>query len=420
MKAQLGIVSAVLLALSGTAAAGTFSLTATPDAGDTVDVLLGSTTSVQFFYTGNGDTQDAQMDFTLSDFTGLTITPQVLVAGSVCAYNGTTLLRVVPPSGAGNPLTSTPTAYCAFSIAVDPAAPQTVRTISTSLLDCAPLGAGDTCEFIGTGINVIDTPPEAPAVAFAPNGGPINLAQGGGAVGDTSAASVIAVTTSGGAGTGSASYNCTVPAGFAATNSSNASIAVGSDPADLSVTCTLGATASSANMTCGVTDIAGSRDVSFTLNCPAGASAVYSSAPAAGAALATCNGAPGSTQTRSITITNTGTPADPDSAADDLALACSITSGGTNFAIVAGPTSPLEAGSSTTVDVQCTVPDTGSITGELDCNGNLYGLSATVQTVPPPVPTPAIVPATSEWSKLVLIALLAGLGALVVGFRRHG
>lgn len=383
--------------------------------------LRGSTISVPVTFNAGGNVAgyNTVIEYDPAPLSG---NPTITAGAATCtidpALNTISIIRFTFPAAA------LPTEVaCTVNFPIDAAAafavyPLTHDPASTAFPDTSAnpvVGTVDDGSF-----EVVDTPPEAPAVAFAPNGGPISLAQGGGAVGDTSAASVIAVTTSGGAGTGSASYNCTVPAGFAATNSSNASIAVGSDPADLSVTCTLGATASSANMTCGVTDIAGSRDVSFTLNCPAGASAVYSSAPAAGAALATCNGAPGSTQTRSITITNTGTPANPDSAADDLALACSITSGGTNFAIVAGPTSPLEAGSSTTVDVQCTVPDTGSITGELDCNGNLYGLSATVQTVPPPVPTPAIVPATSEWSKLVLIALLAGLGALVVGFRRHG
>ena len=40
------------------------------------------------------------------------------------------------------------------------------------------------------------------------------------------------------------------------------------------------------------------------------------------------------------------------------------------------------------------------------------------EATPPPVPRPAVVPASSTWSQIALIALLAGLGLAFVGFRR--
>lgn len=264
---------------------------------------------------------------------------------------------------------------------------------------------------------VIDTPPEPPVITFTPDGGTVSLAQGGGAVGDPATNGTITVDATGGVGGGTGSYNCAVPAGFTVSNNANA--AFGNGTVDMSVGCTMGASAASANMTCAVTDDNGDRNVNFTLECPAGASAVYSSAPAAGADLAQCSGAPGETVTTTLTITNTGTPANPDSAADDLAISCSVDNPA-NFAIIAGPTTPLEAGSSTDVTVECTIPDADEAVGTLDCNGNTYGLSALVQTLPPAIPQPNVIPANSFWSKMVLFGLLAGLGMLVVSLRRNG
>lgn len=415
MKTQLGIVSAVLLALSGAASAGTFSLTTSPNASDEIDVITGGTTGVQIFFTGDGSTQDAQMDFTLDNFADLTITPVVLVAGSTCGFDGATLLRIAPPSGAGTALTSTPTAYCRFDIAAAPAAALGPRAISTTLLDCAPLPMGVGCEFVGAGINVIDTPPEPPVITFNPDGGAVTLAQGGGAVGAAATNGTITVTAAGGVGGGTGSYDCTVPAGFTVSNNANASFGNGS--VDMTVGCTMGATATSAGMSCAVNDANGASTVDFTLGCPAGASAVYSSAPPPGGALAACNGAAGATVNTTLTISNTGTPANPDSAADDLALACSVT--GTGFAIASGPATPLEAGDSTTVTVECTIPASGTENGTLTCNGNDYALSASVRTAPI-LSSPALVPSTSFWSKMILFGLLAGLGMLVVSLRRNG
>lgn len=274
-------------------------------------------------------------------------------------------------------------------------------------------GGGDTAN--DGALNVIDVIPEPPTISFNPNGGMINLTQGGGAVGGSSATTTITATAAGGIGGGTGSYNCTVPAGFAVTNNANPAFANGS--ADLGVSCTMAAAGSSAAMSCAVTDADGARSVDFTLNCPAGASAVYNSVPAPGVGLAACDGGAGEVVNTTLTINNTGTPANPESAADDLAVACSVA--GANFAIGTGPTTPLEAGSSTTVTVACTVPGTGTATGTLTCNGNDYPLSSSVRTAPVVV-SPAIVPSTSFWSKMILFGLLAGLGMLVVSLRRNG
>lgn len=301
-------------------------------------------------------------------------------------------------------------AFAVYPLAHDPA------PASTSFSDTSANTVSGT---VNDGqFEVVDIPPEPPVITFTPNGGTVSLAQGGGAVGDPATSGSINVTAAGGVGGGTGSYSCTVPGGFTVSNNANA--AFGNGSVDMSVGCNMGASAASAGMTCAVTDDNGSRDVDFTLECPAGASAVYSSAPAAGGDLAQCTGAPGSTVTTTLTITNIGTPANPDSAADDLPLDCAVDNPA-NFAITAGPTTPLEAGSSTDVTVTCTIPDTGEAVGSLTCNSNnVYGLSALVQTDPPAVPQPNVIPANSFWSKMVLFGLLAGLGMLVVSLRRNG
>lgn len=262
---------------------------------------------------------------------------------------------------------------------------------------------------------VTSVPPAPPVITFNPNGGAVTLAQGGGAVGTAATNATINVTAASGVGGGTGSYNCAVPAGFTVSNNANATFGNGS--VDMTVGCTMAAAATSAGMTCAVTDAGGNRNVDFTLGCPAGASAIYSSTPAPGGALADCNGAAGTTVNTTLTISNTGTPATPDTAADDLSPVCSVT--GTGFAITSGPTNPIEAGSSSTVTVACTIPASGTQTGTLTCDGNTYALSASLRTAPI-LSSPALVPSTSFWSKMILFGLLAGLGMLVVSLRRNG
>ena len=276
-------------------------------------------------------------------------------------------------------------------------------------------------------ITVALAPPEPPTVTFAPNGGAINLTAPGGALqGSESNATAIAITAVGGSGAGSGSYTCVDPgAPFTVTNLANANVLVGSDPADISVTCTLDDVAVSDALACTRTG-GDATPVNFTLNCPAGApipSPEYSSAPAAGATL-NCDGDPGSLTETSITITNTGLAG----VGSDLDVtSCSTT--GAGFSVIAGANpAPIAVGASTVVTVQCTVPaeDAPAATGELTCTSNdagnspaVYPLSSIADTALPAVPQPNVVPASSLWSQLSLIGLLAALGLLVVGIRRN-
>lgn len=263
-------------------------------------------------------------------------------------------------------------------------------------------------------LNVSLAPPNPTTINFAPT--TVNLANGGNPAGGTSAASIVAVTT-GGAGVDAGSYSCTIPPGFQLVPNAGAAIPAGSDPADISVTCTLGAVATSANSTCTRT---GGADVVLTLNCPAGApipAPILTPTPANGTPL-TCNGAPLSTATTQISISNTGTLA-------TTGLACSTT--GAGFSVQQQPGAVVAPGGSTSVIVSCSVPAEGlpAIQGTLNCAGTNGGgalafpLSSLGVTGAVSPTTQQTIPATSMWAKIGLIGLLAALGALVVGFRRH-
>lgn len=196
-----------------------------------------------------------------------------------------------------------------------------------------------------------------------------------------------------------------------------------SDTIDLSCTLPNGGGAATAVLTCREND-SDSTNVNRTwnLSCPQGTPVPgpsYSSVPAPGSLLE-CDGDAGTTETVSFVVTNNGNPG----AGSGLDFSCSAA--GAGFSIQSGGTATgLAVGSSQTVTVACTVPAEGApaATGTVTCTTNAattptYNLSSVAQTLPDPVPQPNVVPASSLWSKLALIGLLAGLGIAVVGFRR--
>lgn len=196
-----------------------------------------------------------------------------------------------------------------------------------------------------------------------------------------------------------------------------------SDTIDLSCTLPNSGGAATAVLTCREND-SNSTNVNQTwnLSCPQGTPVPgpgYSSVPAPGSLLE-CDGDAGTTETVSFVVTNNGNAG----AGSGLDFSCSAA--GAGFSIQSGGTATgLAVGSSQTVTVACTVPAEGApaATGTVTCTTNAattptYNLSSIAQTLPDPVPQPNVVPASSLWSKLALIGLLAGLGIAVVGFRR--
>lgn len=235
-----------------------------------------------------------------------------------------------------------------------------------------------------------------PTLTFAPNGGTVTSGTN------------ITVTPSGGEAGGSSDYSCAVPAGVTVTNSAG-TINTGGAAATLAVSCPAGT--ADASMTC---TREGGSDVVFAVDCPSAPAPVLSSSPATGTALI-CNGAANSVQTTSVVISNTGN-------ADMTGVSCSVTNTvGTSFALTTAPSATIAAGASSTATVTCTVPATGSptSTGSLNCTTTAPAGGALAFPISSQVFVPsAVIPATSMWSKIGLIGLLAALGMLMVGFRR--
>jgi hypothetical protein len=242
-----------------------------------------------------------------------------------------------------------------------------------------------------------------PALTFAPAGGTVL------------SGSNITITPSGGQAGGSATYTCVPGGGVIATNPAGA-IATGGAAVSMNVSCPAGPDGS---LSCTHTGGAGSTasPVNYTIDCPAVPQANVQANPGTGTALG-CNGPAGSTQTAQVGFTNTGN-------ADATGFACVV--GGAGFTLQQAPSATIAQGGGTTAAVvACTVPADGAppIAGTLTCNGGVAGTGPFAYTLSSQAQNQGgltqatIVPASSLWSKVGLVGLLAVLGMLVVGFRR--
>ena len=423
------LVGASLLALSGSAFAGVFSQS--PDPADVI--VGGSATTVQFRFAGDGQTDNAQLDIQLSSVAGLTITANpALVPGSTCTVIGGNVLRIVPPdaSASASTLPLAATAYCSFNFTAASGAAVGLRTWTANLVECSGGGNPVTpCTFTqsaGAGINVTNAPPNV-TLSYAPAAGSTITFPAGTAL--TTQNASITVTGGGTVGSGTVT-NCGITgAGAGAFGAAPANITVAAGATGtLPLSCTLpnSGGAATATLTCTETDSDSTAGVSrsWPLSCPQGTPVPgpgfgASPAPNTPATAISCSGQAGSTVQRQITITNNGNPG----AGSALNFTC--TGSGIITGLTGGTATGLAVGASQTVTATCTVPADGvTATGTVSCTSNapgapfVFNYTSTGSTFPPPVPRPAVVPASSTWSQIALIALLAGLGLAFVGFRR--
>jgi hypothetical protein len=118
--------------------------------------LASADISMRILFTGDGHTQDGQLELTVSSMQGLVITTTVLVPGSVCTVDPVAArLRIQPASVAGVALPLGAVAYCSFSFNVAADATVGPRTLVPAGLACEPLGPSDTCTFAGQGILIL-------------------------------------------------------------------------------------------------------------------------------------------------------------------------------------------------------------------------------------------------------------------------
>ncbi|AVP96028.1 hypothetical protein C7S18_01945 [Ahniella affigens] len=201
MKLSARCSAILLLVGAGGASAGTFTFP------NTVVTPGAPLETVDIFFAGDGDTQDAGVDLdTPADVT--LSAGVVLVAGSICSNVDANTVRIVPPSGAGTPLTSTSTAYCRFS--VDSSAvpgPGVDRTLVLSpggLNDCTGNVNSGPCTFTSGTLQIRAGAQVGPTVTYtpAPNAAPATVTFGAaGSIGGTTTSNV-AVSGAGGSNGG--------------------------------------------------------------------------------------------------------------------------------------------------------------------------------------------------------------------------
>ncbi len=405
-KRLLGLAAA--LGFSVAANAGVYSFNPQP-----VNVPVGGSVTFQVLFAGAGtDESGFWFDF---DTTDLTIdNAQVLVSGSLCQINTAgSVIRVTPPSGAGTPLPTTPTAYCSFQIAASPTAAVGNRPISIDLLECEGSTSDPTCTNTGTIAVVLEGPP---TITF--NTTPIALPAG--VFGTTVSAPVVAsIAPGGGSNPGdTASFTCSASTGFTVAPTSGGPFQNGDSLPAITVSATLGAVAQNGTVSCTATNTSGSSvPFQIPVSAPAGAQTApaLGSTPASGSTITLPVGQPGATVSSNIRITPTGGVGQ-----NAATVTCSAAG-----AVTVNPTTQLSflpGAPAQNVAVQCLLLEDEEQTGSVTCSGVDGNGDFTWNfnvVCPAGVNTPAIVPATSAWSKFALIALFAGLGVLLVGFRRQ-
>jgi len=420
-----------LLAFGGSAFAATISISP----GTATALQAGSATSptphtIQYVPEAGDQTGNVQARITYDQ---TRLTPTLTAGDPVCSNPAPGLILVVTQNNTVNPLPAG--SLCSISFASVAAAPLGVTNLDLQF----DAGAGDgcfentmgnptTCTLNDATVEIISAPPDV-TLSFTPAPGATVTFPGGTAL--TTSNTSIAVAAGGTVGSGTVT-GCTITgAGAAAFGTPPADITVAAGASgSLPLSCTLpnSGGAATATLTCTETDSntpAPGAARTWPLSCPQGTPVPgpgFGATPApnpAPAAPILCNGQAGDSVQRQITITNNG------NAGAGSALDFTCTGGGIVSIVSGGTATGLAVGASQTVTVACAVPGDGvTSTGTVSCTSNapgapfVFNYSSTGSTFPPPVPRPAVVPASSTWSQIALIALLAGLGLAFVGFRR--
>ena len=255
-----------------------------------------------------------------------------------------------------------------------------------------------------------NTPPQ---FAYAPAaGGTVNFT-GGGAVGSTGTGTVTVTVGTAGSGTGTAATTtttCTAPAapfaGFGQTVTAVGNGAISGSP--LSGTCTLGAAAATATLTCSENRGGTAVPVTFQLSGPAGTVAPVTSTPPSGTAIAFGNAPVGSPATRQVTFNN--------SAGTAQTVTC--TAPAAPFS--AAPLSiPVPAGGSAATTITFSPTAVGTFSGTLNCTAGAtaFTFPLTGTGVAPAVATS--VPTLGDTGRWLAILMLLGIGLAAMVVRKH-
>ncbi|MCX7562767.1 hypothetical protein OS176_04295 [Xanthomonadaceae bacterium XH05] len=246
---------------------------------------------------------------------------------------------------------------------------------------------------------------------------------GGGAYGTTSPATTIPVTLATLEGPGTASYTCSgagTSAPFIFTPLSGGPFTnTSSDPADISVSCTLGASEVTGAVSCARTG-GDTTPVTFSVTCPAGTQTLptLGSNPADGGTININPGMVDDTSNGSLIVTPTGGAGE-----NPATVSCSATA---PIGITPSGASLLPGDGPATFAVSCPLTtEEQSYAAAVTCSGTdatgdfewSYDVSCPAGLELPAIPT--FIPASSLWSKLALFGMFAALGLLVLGLRRN-
>lgn len=404
MKLQRSLLCAALVLASPFAAAGVYTVSGTGDAGTSGNSLVVT-------FAGDGSTVDTEATYTFSN-ANITLGAGVASNGAQCLSPTATSIRVVPPSGGATPLTGTATTYCTYPVTVNAGTPAGLIAFTESAIECLnAMAANQTCTTAaGAGFTVTaNNPPTIGAGAFTagmPSGTEGTVA----AIGNVN----FAITTAA-AGTGTGSVQCADAAGgptFTLSPSTAITVNSGSaSPISVGVSCplsTFGGGAVNGDVTCTVTDSAGTRNETINIACPEGADAT---GPVLTAPVSTVInlGATIVGQSASGSIQYSAAGGD---AGQSTALVCSVVSG--PVSIVSGGNQTVTTGSQPAPVIVSMTSAVAAQVATVSCNGTEFTINAAAGLVPPEV-----IPASSLWSQLSLIGLLAGLGGLMVALRRN-
>jgi hypothetical protein len=344
-----------------------------------------------------------------------------------CGTNGVYSIR----RSSGDLATQTGAMRIVFSVEAGATEGQTATVSFGDYCTGGETAAVDGCTaFFQTSDTLRDDTPDpaqsstAGTITIAPADAPptINIADG---TADAAGNGTAAVTLTPAAGAQTSSYSCTAPGGFNLTQNANGGpfTNASGDPADIAFTCAPGQSEVVAVMNCTITEGAVQRADTVNLTCPAltPLNPTISSNPVSPSAQTFGSGVIGQTRNLPIDFSAAGANAAGTASIDCSASgAVTIAPGGAQT--INGTAQPVDQTVSCvltdveqTGDVTCTVVDgnpsaTRTLTFGYTCPAGLTFI---------PTPSPEVVPASSLWSKLGLIGLLAALGMLMVGFRRN-
>jgi hypothetical protein len=263
-------------------------------------------------------------------------------------------------------------------------------------------------------VDISNAPPTPLTLSYNPAPGALILPSGN--AGTTVSRDIVATAAG---NSGSASLSCTAAAGFTVTP--NLTFNAAGDQ-NIAVGCTLGASVVNGNITCTEIDgdsVAPGATRTWTATCPQGGvvpvNPTITTVTATGA-FAMPSGALGQTVSRLIDFSASG-----GAGTGSATINCTATA-----PVTVTPAMQTVTGSAQPTDVAVRLQLTNAAQGPFDVvctvtsgstvRTDTFNVTAAAGTALPP---PTVVPASSTWSQLLLIALMAGLGLAFVGFRRQ-